>query len=243
MTMVPMNSPGTSASYFTVTVATISAKALTAFSFQGLSPAVSGTITEATHTIGVTVPYGTNVSALVASFTTSGASVKVGSTTQVSGTTPNNFTSPVTYTVTAADASTQAYTVAVTVAAAPIPAPAPTPTPVPAPAPTPTPVPAPTVTLKLSGLKSGTVALGRSLTVQGSVSTSLAGSRIMLTAQLKKGAKWVKAKTFSALINSAGTYSWKYKPAKKGAYRVQGSIAKTATHAAVTTKWLAFKVK
>jgi hypothetical protein len=47
----------------------------------------------------------------VATFTTTGASVRVGATTQVSGTTPNNFTSPVTYTVTAADASTKDYTV------------------------------------------------------------------------------------------------------------------------------------
>jgi len=40
----------------------------------------------------------------------------VGSTVQISGTTANNFTSPVTYTVTAADSSTQNYTVTVTIA-------------------------------------------------------------------------------------------------------------------------------
>jgi hypothetical protein len=101
----------------TVTIAANPAKAITAFGFT--SPAAIGVITEATHTIAVTVPYGTNVNALVASFTTTGASVKVGSTTQVSGTTPNNFSSPVTYTVTAADASTQDYVVTVIVAANP----------------------------------------------------------------------------------------------------------------------------
>ena len=69
--------------------------------------------------IAVTVPFGTDVTALVATFTTTGASVSVGATPQVSGTTPNNFTSPVTYTVTAADASTKAYTVTVTVASNP----------------------------------------------------------------------------------------------------------------------------
>jgi hypothetical protein len=86
-------------------------KAITAFSFA--SPAATGTINEGAHTIAVTVPYGTNVTALVASFTTTGASVKVGNTAQVSGTTPNNFSSPVTYTVTADDASTQDYVVTV----------------------------------------------------------------------------------------------------------------------------------
>jgi len=91
-------------------------KAITAFSFQGLAPPVPGVINESLHTIALTVPVGTDVSALVATFTTTGASLTVGSTPQVSGTTANDFSSPVTYIVTAADASTQAYTVTVTVA-------------------------------------------------------------------------------------------------------------------------------
>ena len=91
------------------------AKAITAFSFA--SPAATGVINETNHTIAVSVPTGTNVTALVASFTTTGESVAVGATAQVSGTTPNDFTSPVIYTVTAADTSTQDYTVTVTVMA------------------------------------------------------------------------------------------------------------------------------
>ncbi len=97
----------------TVSVSPNTAKALTSFSF--VTPAVVGTINETAKTIAVTVPYGTNVTALVAAFMSSGAFVKVGSSVQVSGTTANNFTSPVTYTVTAADNSTQDYVVTVTV--------------------------------------------------------------------------------------------------------------------------------
>jgi hypothetical protein len=93
-------------------VALSSAKAITSFILNG----VAGTINETNKTIGVTMPYGTSVTNLVATFTTTGASVKVGSTVQVSGTTANDFTLPVTYTVTAADSSTQDYTVTVTVA-------------------------------------------------------------------------------------------------------------------------------
>ena len=93
------------------------AKAISTFSFAGLSPAVSGTVDEANKTIALTVPYGTDVTALVPTFTTTGASVKVADTDQVSGTTAHNFTSAVTYTVVAADSSEQAYTVTVTVAA------------------------------------------------------------------------------------------------------------------------------
>ncbi len=96
-------------------VAANDAKELTAFSF--VAPAATGIVTEVDHTVAIEVPYGTDVTALVATFSSTGAEVKVGATTQVSGTTPNNFTNPVTYTVGAADASTQDYTVTVTIAA------------------------------------------------------------------------------------------------------------------------------
>ena len=116
--VVGCSSPTSSTPAASATTPTAStAKALTAFSFAGLSPVVTGTVTESTHTVAVTVPYGTALTALVATFTTTGASVKVGTTSQVSATTANNFTSPVTYTVTAADGSTQAYTVTVVVSA------------------------------------------------------------------------------------------------------------------------------
>jgi hypothetical protein len=91
-----------------------SAKAITAFSFVG--PGASGLIDENAKTIAVTVPYGTDVTSLVAVFATTGSSVKVGSTVQVSGTTVNDFSGPITYTVTAANSSTASYTVTVTVA-------------------------------------------------------------------------------------------------------------------------------
>jgi hypothetical protein len=92
-----------------------SAKAITSFSF--VSPSATGTINEATKTIAVTVPYGTDVTTLVATFITTGKSVNIGSTTQVSGTTPNNFTAPVLYKVTAVNGTSASYTVAVTTAA------------------------------------------------------------------------------------------------------------------------------
>ncbi len=97
----------------TVTTATASDNAITAFSLNGTAGVITGT------NIAVEVPYGTDVTNLVAAFTSSGTSVAVGGTTQTSGTTTNNFTSPVIYTVTAADGSTQNYTVTVTVLAQP----------------------------------------------------------------------------------------------------------------------------
>ena len=96
----------------TVTVALQSSKAITAYSI--VSPSATGTITGTS--IAVLVPHGTIVTALAAYFTTTGVSVKVGSTAQSSGVTTNNFTNPVVYIVTAADGSTQNYTATVTVA-------------------------------------------------------------------------------------------------------------------------------
>jgi hypothetical protein len=88
-----------------------SAKAITAFSLNG----VAGTINETEKTIAVAMPSLTNVYSLAATFTTTGASVTIGTTTQKSGVTVNNFIAPVTYTVTAADGSTVTYTVTVTI--------------------------------------------------------------------------------------------------------------------------------
>ena len=103
----------------TVNIAANSAKAITAFSFtsannSGLTADVVGVISGTSIT--ATVPFGTNVTGLIASFSTTGDHVDVGSTLQVSGVTANDFSSPVTYTVVAADASTQDYTVTVNIA-------------------------------------------------------------------------------------------------------------------------------
>jgi 6-phosphogluconolactonase (cycloisomerase 2 family) len=91
-----------------------SAKAITSFSIS--NPAVSGTINESAKTIALTVPSGTAVTALVSNFATTGASMTVNSVAQVTGTTANDFTLPLVYTVIAADGSTSQYTVTVTVA-------------------------------------------------------------------------------------------------------------------------------
>jgi len=86
--------------------------AITAFSFS--NPPATGTIDHTNKTIKVAVPNGTDRTALIASFTATGAIVKVGETTQTSGTTANNFTNPVTYILTTNnDASTCSYVVTV----------------------------------------------------------------------------------------------------------------------------------
>ena len=102
----------------------------------------------------------------------------------------------------------------------------------------------PTLTLKLSGLTSGALKLGKRLTAKGSVTpSSLAGSVVTLAVQRKQGGKWRKVKSMACTITASATYSATYKPAKKGSYRLRATIAKTASNTAATTKWLRFKVK
>jgi hypothetical protein len=99
-------------------ISVIEAKcAITAFSFDGVSGSQS-TIGEGTGSggsIAVTVPYGTSLTSLVASFTASvGATVTIGTAAQTSGATANDFSSSLTYTVTGIDGSTKTYEVTVT---------------------------------------------------------------------------------------------------------------------------------
>jgi len=97
--------PLTSATF--TTIALNSNKAITSFAFT--SPSATGVITESSHTIAITVPYGTSLTSLTPTIVHNGASI-----TSASGI-AKNFTSPVTYIVTATDATTQAYIVTATV--------------------------------------------------------------------------------------------------------------------------------
>lgn len=92
------------------------AKAIAGFTFAGLSPAITGSVTESAHTITAVVPTGTTVTALVPTITVSAAA-----TVSPTSGAAQNFTSPVTYTVTAEDGTTQTYTVTVTVTVPPAP--------------------------------------------------------------------------------------------------------------------------
>ena len=64
--------------------------------------------------INLSIPYGVSIDGLVASFTYSGVSVKIGDIEQKSGETKNNFGDPVIYSVIAEDGTKNDYTVTVT---------------------------------------------------------------------------------------------------------------------------------
>jgi Ice-binding-like len=102
-----------------------SAKAINTFSLAwttaGTSANATGIIDQTQKTIKVTVPYGTVLTPMYATFTTTGASVTVdpgtGPVTQKTGVTANDFSNPVSYKVTGADGTWATYTVLITVSA------------------------------------------------------------------------------------------------------------------------------
>ncbi|HRX10917.1 MAG TPA: hypothetical protein P5210_04675 [Draconibacterium sp.] len=79
-------------------IITVLDKPVNTFTFAGLVPAPQGVIDELAKTITVDVLKGTDITNLIAVWTGSVGKVTVGTTTQVNGTTANNFSSPVTYT-------------------------------------------------------------------------------------------------------------------------------------------------
>ncbi|MBN1306539.1 MAG: hypothetical protein JXA18_01380, partial [Chitinispirillaceae bacterium] len=92
----------------TVIVAPDTAKEITSFHLS--CPEVTGAIDDLKHLITVYVPFGTAVTSLAPTITHTGASIiPLSSSVQ-------DFSSPVTYTVTAADGSTLSYTVSVKIA-------------------------------------------------------------------------------------------------------------------------------
>ncbi|MCP4134849.1 MAG: hypothetical protein GY754_27995 [bacterium] len=103
-----------------VTEALNSSNDITGFYFYAshnsqLSSYASGNINQYDNTISIEVPYGTDVSNLTASFTTSGSSVSINTEEQISDVTENDFSSSQTYIVMAADYSTKEYRVTITV--------------------------------------------------------------------------------------------------------------------------------
>ena len=90
------------------------AKDMTAFAFNGLTPAVNATVDATAKTVMATVPYGTDVTKLVPSITVS-AKATVSPASGVA----QDFTKTVTYTLTAEDGTTSAYAVTIGIGAPP----------------------------------------------------------------------------------------------------------------------------
>ena len=86
-----------------------SEKAISSFAFSGLTPEVDGIVDNTGYTVNLTVPSGTDLTTLTPTIV-----VSDNATISPASDVAQDFTNPVTYTVTAQDGSTQNYTVTVT---------------------------------------------------------------------------------------------------------------------------------
>ncbi len=102
---------GTTVDYIvTVNVAAELEKKINLFQFGSLNPAVSASINESNRTIEATLPYGVDRTALAPTISFVGASINPASGVA------QNFSSPVTYTITDANGVTKNYTVTISLA-------------------------------------------------------------------------------------------------------------------------------
>jgi hypothetical protein len=88
------------------------------------------------------------------------------------------------------------------------------------------------------------IKLKKTVKVTGAVTPAaeLAGIKVILKAEMKVGSAWKAAKTTSSVVSATGTYSWTYKPAKKGSYRMTASIVATTDHKGSKSPTRLFKV-
>ena len=101
----------------------------------------------------------------------------------------------------------------------------------------------PKLTFKLNGLTGGALRLGKRVTAKGTVTPQASPAARSRSPCSRRRGQVAQGQEPLRTIAATGTYSWKYKPAKKGTYRMQATIAETATHAAAKTAWRTFKVK
>ncbi len=87
-----------------------SEKLITSFVFETLNPRVGGVINDTTHTVNVTVPYGTDITNLSPTITVSDKATMDPNISNI-----KNFTNPIEYIVTAEDGSTESYMVNVVI--------------------------------------------------------------------------------------------------------------------------------
>lgn len=93
------------------------------------------------------------------------------------------------------------------------------------------------------GLNKTSFRLGGKVTVKGLVKpVATAGVKVVVQRKKASGA-WANVTTKTLTGTASNTYSWTYKPGKKGSYRAQARVAATATTPAGKTVYKAFRVK
>jgi hypothetical protein len=86
--------------------------------------------------------------------------------------------------------------------------------------------------------------LGRRVRLGGVLApVSLAGARVSLTVQQRRGGIWETLRTVARGTSEAGAFGWSYAPPRRGTYRVAAWLAASPAATAVRTAWVGFRVR
>jgi hypothetical protein len=107
------------------------------------------------------------------------------------------------------------------------------------------PAPVPFTTSVSLKVAPSSIKLKKTVAATGAVTPAadLVGIKVVLKAEIKVGSAWKAAKSGFGTVSATGAYSWNYKPAKKGTYRMTASIVATADYKGSKSPSRPFKVK
>lgn len=86
--------------------------------------------------------------------------------------------------------------------------------------------------------------LGRRVRLSGTLQPlGLAGKKVTLSVQQRRGSVWRTVKTISRDTSTAGVYAWSYAPPRRGAYRAAASLGASPASTAVRSRWVTFGIR
>jgi hypothetical protein len=83
----------------------------------------------------------------------------------------------------------------------------------------------------------------RSVGFSGLLRPSGLGAAITVTVQRRGDGVWKTVRTATRGAAPSGTYSWSFRPSRRGSYRVSASLAASPEATAAHTPWVGFRVR
>jgi hypothetical protein len=86
--------------------------------------------------------------------------------------------------------------------------------------------------------------LGRRVRLSGTLRPlGLAGAKLTLSVQQRRGGVWRTVKTVSRGTSAAGVFAWSYTPPRRGAWRAAASLGASPAGTAARSRWVTFRIR
>ena len=86
--------------------------------------------------------------------------------------------------------------------------------------------------------------LGRRVRLGGTLKPlALAGTKLTLSVQKRRGGAWRTITTVSRSTSEAGVFGWSYAPPRRGEYRAAASVAASPRNTAARSRWVGFRIR